>query len=169
MKRAFDGHEPVVADGAWVAQNATLVGRVTIGSNASVFFGAVLRGDVNSISLGDGSNIQDNVAVHCDDDKPTIIGRGVSVGHAAVVHGCTIGDDCLIGMNATVLSGAVVGNESLIAGGCVVLEGTVIPPRSLVAGVPGKVRRELTDDEVEGIRQNALHYRELSVLHARED
>ena len=169
MKRAFDGHEPVVADGAWVAQNATLVGRVTIGSNASVFFGAVLRGDVNSISLGDGSNIQDNVAVHCDDDKPTIIGRGVSVGHAAVVHGCTIGDDCLIGMNATVLSGAVIGAQSLVAAGTVVLEGSVIPPRSLVAGVPGKVRRELTDDEVAAIERNAAHYRELRLEHAAAD
>jgi acetyltransferase-like isoleucine patch superfamily enzyme len=169
MKRAFDGHEPVIADGAWLAPSATLDGRVTIGSHASVYFGAVLRGDVNSISLGEGSNIQDNVAVHCDDDKPTVIGRGVSIGHAAVVHGCTIGDDCLIGMNATVLSGAVIGNESLIAAGSVVLEGTVIPPRSLVAGVPGKVRRELTDAEVEDIRRNGIHYRELSALHSLED
>jgi carbonic anhydrase/acetyltransferase-like protein (isoleucine patch superfamily) len=169
MKRAFYGHEPVVADGAWIAPSAMVVGRVTIGSNASVFFGAVLRGDVNSISLGDGSNIQDNVAVHCDDDKPTVIGSGVSIGHAAVVHGCTIGDDCLIGMNATVLSGAIIGNESLIAAGSVVLEGTVIPPRSLVAGVPGKVRRELTDAEVEDIRHNGRHYRELSLQHSLED
>ncbi len=169
MKRAFDGHEPVVTDGAWIAPSAMLVGRVTIGAHASVYFGAVLRGDVNSISLGEGSNIQDNVAVHCDDDKPTVIGRRVSIGHAAVVHGCTIGDDCLIGMNATVLSGAVIGNESLVAAGSVVLEGTVIPPRSLVAGVPGKVRRELTDNEVEDIRRNGIHYRELSALHSLED
>ena len=169
MKRAFDGNEPVVADGAWIAPSAMLVGRVTIGLNASVFYGAVLRGDVNSISLGDGSNIQDNVAVHCDFDQPTVIGSGVSIGHAAVVHGCTIGDDCLIGMNATVLSGAVIGNESLVAAGSVVLEGTVIPPRSLVAGVPGKVRRELTDSEVDAIRHNGIHYRELSALHSLED
>lgn len=169
MKRAFDGHEPDIALGAWIAPNATLVGRVTIATGASVFFGAVLRGDVNSITLGEGSNIQDNVAVHCDTDAPTVIGRGVSIGHAAVVHGCTIGDDCLIGMNATVLSGAIVGNESLVAAGTVVLEGTVIPPRSLVAGVPGKVRRELSDDEVAAIRHNATHYRELSAQHSLED
>jgi carbonic anhydrase/acetyltransferase-like protein (isoleucine patch superfamily) len=169
MKRAFDGIEPVVAAGSWIAPNATLVGRVTIAAEASVFFGAVLRGDVNSITLGEGSNIQDNVAVHCDDDAPTVVGRGVSVGHAAVIHGCTIGNDCLIGMNATVLSRAVIGDESLVAAGTVVLEGTVIPPRSLVAGVPGKVRRELTDDEVAGIRQNALHYRELAAQHSLED
>lgn len=169
MKRAFDGIEPVVAAGSWIAPNATLVGRVTIAAEASVFFGAVLRGDVNSITLGEGSNIQDNVAVHCDGDAPTAVGRGVSVGHAAVIHGCTIGNDCLIGMNATVLSRAVIGDESLVAAGTVVLEGTVIPPRSLVAGVPGKVRRELSDDEVAGIRQNALHYRELAAQHSLED
>jgi ADP-glucose pyrophosphorylase len=169
MMRAFDGFEPVVAPGSWVAPNATLVGRVTISPEASVFFGAVLRADINSITLGEGSNIQDNVAVHCDTDAPTVIGRGVSIGHSAVVHGCTIGNDCLIGMNATVLSHAVIGDESLIAAGTVILEGTVIPPRSLVAGVPGKVRRELTDDEVAAIRQNATHYRELSATHSLED
>jgi carbonic anhydrase/acetyltransferase-like protein (isoleucine patch superfamily) len=169
MKRAFDGVEPVVAPNAWIAPNATLVGRVTIARDASVFFGAVLRGDVNSITLGEGSNIQDNVAVHCDGDAPTVVGRGVSIGHAAVIHGCTIGDDCLIGMNATVLSRAVIGDESLVAAGTVVLEGTVIPPRSLVAGVPGKVRRELTDDEVAAIRHNAQHYRELAAQHSLED
>ena len=169
MIRVFDGHRPTLDSDAWVAPNATLVGRVTIAASASVFYGAVLRGDVNSITLGEGSNIQDNVAVHCDGDKPTVIGRGVSVGHAAVVHGCTIGDDCLIGMNATVLSGAIVGSESLVAAGSVVLEGTVIPPRSLVAGVPAKGRRELSDDEVAAIRHNATHYRELSLQHQRED
>jgi carbonic anhydrase/acetyltransferase-like protein (isoleucine patch superfamily) len=169
MKRAFDGHEPVIAVDAWIAPNATLVGRVHIESGASVYFGAVLRADLNSITLGEGSNIQDNVAVHVDHDAPAIIGRGVSIGHAAVVHGCTIGDDCLIGMNATVLSHVVIGTESLIAAGTVVLEGTVIPPRSLVAGVPGKVRRELADDEVAAIRRNAATYRELSATHSRED
>lgn len=169
MKRAFEGHEPNIAESAWVAPNATLIGRVRIDPSASVYFGAVLRADINSITLGEGSNIQDNVAVHVDRDAPTTIGRGVSIGHAAVVHGCTIGDDCLIGMNATVLSHAVIGNECLIAAGTVVLEGTVIPPRSLVAGVPGKVRRELTDDEIAGIRLNATTYRELSVTHSRED
>ena len=169
MKRDFDGNSPKVSADAWVAPNATLVGRVEIAPQASVFFGAVLRGDVNSITLGQGSNIQDNVAIHCDTDKPTAIGTGVSVGHSAVVHGCVIENDCLIGMNATVLSGAVIGAESLVAAGSVVLEGTIIPPRSLVAGVPGKVRRQLTDDEVEAIRRNATHYRELSLLHQAED
>lgn len=165
--REFDGHSPRVEATAWVAPNATLVGRVTLGAEASVFYGAVLRGDTDTITLGARSNLQDNVVVHCDAGKPTSIGAGVSVGHGAVVHGCTIEDDCLIGMHATVLNGAVIGAGSLVAGGAVVLEGTVVPPRSLVAGVPAKVRRELTDDELAGIRANAAHYVELSRAHAR--
>jgi carbonic anhydrase/acetyltransferase-like protein (isoleucine patch superfamily) len=127
-----------------------------------VFFGAVLRGDRATITLGEGSNLQDNVLVHCDPGTPTTVGMGVSVGHGAVLHGCTIEDGCLIGMSATVLNRAVIGSESLVAAGAVVLEDTVIPPRSLVAGVPAKVRRELTDDEVAGLHRNAQTYVELS-------
>src|SRR5690606_14792807 len=119
----------------------------------------------DAIVLGAGSNLQDNVVVHVDEGVPTHIGSGVSVGHGAVVHGCTIEDDCLIGMNATVLNSAVIGRESLVAAGALVLEGTVIPPRSLVAGVPAKVRRELSDEEVAGIRRNADGYRMLSARH----
>ena len=104
--------------------------------------------------------------VHCDHGTPTIVGQRVSVGHSAVLHGCTIEDDCLIGMNATVLNGAVIGAGSLVAAGAVVLEGTIIPPRSLVAGVPAKVRRELTDDEVAEVTANAENYVELSRKHA---
>src|SRR5690606_42060374 len=107
----------------------------------------------------------DNVVVHGDPGSPAIIGSGVSVGHGAVVHGCIVEDDCLIGMNAIVLNRAVIGRESLVAAGALVLEDTVIPPRSLVAGVPAKVRRELTDDEVAKIRRNAESYRELSAAH----
>jgi carbonic anhydrase/acetyltransferase-like protein (isoleucine patch superfamily) len=152
------GKTPSVPDSAWVAPNATLVGSVTLGEGASVFYGAVLRGDVDSITLGEGSNIQDNVVVHCDAGKPTTIGANVSVGHAAVLHGCTIEDGVLIGMGATVLNLAVIGEGSLVAAGAVVLEGTVVPPGSLVAGVPAKVRRELTDEERAGIRDNAARY-----------
>jgi carbonic anhydrase/acetyltransferase-like protein (isoleucine patch superfamily) len=162
---SFDAATPYVPESAWVAPNATLVGHVTLGENASVFYGAVVRGDVDSISIGAGSNLQDNVVVHCDAGKPTTIGSGVSVGHAAVLHGCTIEDDCLIGMSATVLNNAVVGAGSLVAAGAVVLEGTVIPPRSLVAGVPARVRRELTNDELDHLRDNADRYVELSRKH----
>jgi carbonic anhydrase/acetyltransferase-like protein (isoleucine patch superfamily) len=158
----FDGTSPVIAESAWVAPNATLVGNVSLGAEASVFFGAVVRGDVDGIRIGDRSNIQDNVSVHCDSGIPTTVGTGVSVGHSAVLHGCTVEDDCLIGMSATVLNHAVIGAGSLVAAGSVVLEGTVVPPNSLVAGVPAKVRRELTDAEHAKLLSNADHYVELS-------
>ena len=157
---------PVIADTAFVAPGARIIGNVTLGARSSVWYNAVLRGDSASIELGEGSNIQDGVAVHVDASSPVVIGKGVSVGHNAVVHGCTIGDTVLVGMGAVVLSGAVIGDECLIAGGAVVLSGAVIPPRSLVAGVPGKVRRELTDDEIDGIRKNAEIYLEHSQHHA---
>lgn len=167
--RTYGGISPRIADTAWLAPNATLAGDVTISDHASVFFGAVLRADMDRIEVGAGSNVQDNVAIHVDYGHPALIGRNVSIGHAAVVHGCTIGDDCLIGMNSTVLSGAIIGESSLVAAGAVVLEGTVVPPRSLVAGVPAKVRRELTDEEVAAIRLNAERYRATKDEHARND
>jgi len=154
----FEGHTPEVHTSAWIAPNATLIGKVRIHGDASVWFGAVLRGDIDEIVLGAGSNLQDNAVVHTELGSPAIIGEGVSVGHGAVVHGCTIEDGCLIGMNATVLTGAVVGRDSLVAAGSVVLEGATIPPRSLVAGIPGKVRRPLTDDEIEGMHGNSARY-----------
>lgn len=157
----FDAHEPVVPDSAFVAPNATLVGRVTLGENSVVMFGAVLRADRDAIHLGEGSNLQDNVVVHGDPGYPAQIGSGVSVGHGAIVHGATVEDDCLIGMNATVLNGSVIGTGSLVAAGSVVLEGTIVPPGSLVAGVPARVRRDLTESEREAIRANALTYQEL--------
>lgn len=166
MRIPFGDAAPAVDESAWIAPTATLIGSVTVHPRASVFYGSVLRGDTDSISLGEGSNLQDNVVVHCDAGVPTTIGAGVSVGHGAVLHGCTIEDDVLVGMSATVLNGAVIGTGSLIAAGAVVLEGTVVPPRSLVAGVPAKVRRELTDDEQEKIRRNAETYLRLSAGHA---
>jgi carbonic anhydrase/acetyltransferase-like protein (isoleucine patch superfamily) len=162
---ALAGHTPQISDSAFVAPNATLVGQVTLGENTSIFYGAVLRADVDSITIGPGSNLQDNVSVHCDEGFPTSVGSGVSVGHSAVLHGCTVEDDCLIGMSATVLNGAVIGTGSLVAAGAVVLEGTIVPPGSLVAGVPAKVRRELSDDEKVGVRQNATHYLDIAAAH----
>ncbi len=163
---AFQDATPSVDATAWIAENATLVGRVTVRAGASVWFGAVMRGDTDDLELGEGSNLQDNVVVHADPGSPAIIGAGVSVGHGAVIHGCRIEDDCLIGMNATVLNGAVIGAGSLVAAGSVVLEGTVVPPRSLVAGVPAKVRRELSDDELVAVRGNAVHYVERAARYA---
>ncbi|GAA5029774.1 gamma carbonic anhydrase family protein [Microbacterium fluvii] len=156
---SVSGHAPVVDESAFVASGARVIGAVTLEEGSSVWYNAVLRADGDSITLGAGSNLQDNVSVHVDRGLPVVIGRDVSVGHNAVVHGCTIEDGCLIGMGSVVLSGAVIGAGSLVAGGAVVLEGAVIPPGSLVAGVPAKVRRELTDDEKAGILRNAETYR----------
>lgn len=157
----FGLHAPDIGDGVFLAPNATLIGEVTISRGVTIMFGAVLRADRDAISVGQGSNLQDNVVIHGDPGYPAVIGEGVSVGHAAVVHGAEVGNNCLIGMGATVLNGARIGAGSLIAAGAVVLEGTVIPPGSLVAGVPGKVRRELTTAEAEGIRANARTYQDL--------
>jgi len=161
----YDGDWPQIDPTAWLAPNATVVGQAQLDADVSVYFGAVIRADMARVHLGAGSNLQDNVVVHTDTGFPALIGAGVSVGHAAVVHGCTVEDRCLIGMNATVLNGAVVGTGSLVAAGSVVLEGTQIPPRSLVAGVPGKVRRSLTDEEYARVVQNALTYVELTAKH----
>lgn len=158
-------HTPRLDATAFVAAGARLIGAVSLAEGASVWYNAVLRGDSDSIAVGAGSNLQDNVSVHVDRGSPVIIGADVSVGHNAVVHGCTIEDGCLIGMGSVVLSGAVIGAGSLVAAGAVVLEGTVVPPGSLVAGVPAKVRRELTDDERAGILCNADVYRAHSVTH----
>ncbi len=162
---SINGTSPSIAGTAFAAPTASIIGDATLGGSASAFYGVSVRADTAPIRVGDGSNLQDNVVVHADPGFPTTIGSGVSVGHGAVVHGCTIENDCLIGMNATVLNGAVIGSESLVAAGAVVLEGTIVPPRSLVAGVPGKVRRPLSDEEVAGIRENARTYRGLARQH----
>jgi carbonic anhydrase/acetyltransferase-like protein (isoleucine patch superfamily) len=160
-----DGRTPWVDPSAWVATGAVLAGDVTLGERASVWYNTVLRAEAEPILIGARSNLQDNVSCHVDRGFPLTLGAGVSVGHGAVLHGCTIEDDVLVGMNATILNGAVVGSGSLIAAGALVLEGSVIPPRSLVAGVPAKVRRELTDAELAGIRRNADVYLEHSERH----
>jgi carbonic anhydrase/acetyltransferase-like protein (isoleucine patch superfamily) len=162
---SFKGHTPAVHPTAFVAPNATLIGRVSLAENSSVFYGSVLRGDTDAISIGTGSNVQDNVSMHTDEGLQLVVGSGVSIGHGAVVHGCVIEDDCLIGMGATILNRAVIGAGSLVAAGAVVLEDTVIPPGSLVAGVPAKVRRELTDEERIGVKLNASHYVALAASH----
>lgn len=158
MLIALADQTPQVPDSAFVAENATLVGSVVLGDGASVWYGAVLRADNEPITIGPRSNVQDNCSFHVDVGRPVTLGEGVSVGHNAVVHGATIEDFALIGMGAVVLNGAVIGSESLVAAGAVVPQGAVIPPRSLVAGVPAKVRRELTEDEVAGLHRNAAVY-----------
>jgi carbonic anhydrase/acetyltransferase-like protein (isoleucine patch superfamily) len=156
---SVSGKTPVIDPSAFLAAGARVIGDVRMAEGSSVWYNAVLRADGDSITIGAGSNLQDNVSVHVDHGKPVIIGENVSVGHNAVVHGCTIEDGSLIGMGAVVLNGAVIGAGSLVAGGAVVLEGSVIPPGSLVAGVPAKVRRELSGDERAALVRNAETYR----------
>jgi carbonic anhydrase/acetyltransferase-like protein (isoleucine patch superfamily) len=165
MLIALGDKTPQVADTAWIAPTAVLAGSVRIGEGASIWYGAVLRADNEPITIGARSNVQDNCVFHVDRGKPATLGEGVSVGHGAVVHGATIGDHVLVGMSATVMNGAVIGDETLIAAGALVTEGMVVPPRSLVAGVPAKVRRELSDDEVAGLHRNAEIYEGHRELH----
>jgi carbonic anhydrase/acetyltransferase-like protein (isoleucine patch superfamily) len=153
------GRTPQIDPSAFVATGARVIGAVSLGEGSSVWYNAVLRADSDSITVGAGSNVQDNVSVHVDDGHPVRIGANVSIGHNAVVHGCTIGDASLIGMGAVVLNGAVIGASCLVAAGAVVLEGTIVPDGSLVAGVPAKVRRELSEEERAGLRRNADTYR----------
>lgn len=149
---------PTVDESAFVADGARIVGDVTLHAGASVWYNAVLRADSAAIVIGPGSNVQDNVSVHVDAGHPVVVGAKVSIGHNAVVHGCTIGDGSLVGMGSVILSGAVIGEGCLIAGGAVVLGGTEVPPGSLVAGVPAKVRRALSDEERAGLIANADIY-----------
>jgi carbonic anhydrase/acetyltransferase-like protein (isoleucine patch superfamily) len=163
---ALEGAAPEIDPSAFVAAGARIVGAVALGQGASVWYNAVLRADSAPITLGARSNVQDNVSVHVDAGRPVIIGDDVSIGHNAVVHGCTIGDGSLIGMGSVILSGAVIGARCLIAGGAVVLEGMEVPDNSLVAGVPAKVRRELTEEERARLLRNAEVYLGHSARHA---
>jgi len=160
---------PDTARANWVAKNATVVGDVTLGEGSSVFYGAVLRGDIARIVVGTGSNIQDNAVVHLADDLDAIIGDYVTVGHSAIVHACTIGDECLIGMGAVILDGAQIGDRCLIAAGAVVTPRTVIPAGSMVAGTPAKVLRALAPEEQAGLRGWAEKYLAVSAAHATRE
>ena len=152
-------------DGAWVAPSATLVGAVTLGPGSSIWYACVLRADHDRITIGAESNFQDGCVMHADPGLPVTVGARVTVGHRAVLHGCTVEDDSLVGMGAMVLNGAHIGAGSLVAAGTVVLEGTQVPPGSLVAGLPGKVRRPMRPEEQEGLTRNAEEYVELTARH----
>lgn len=162
MEKAYDGIRPALDPTAWVAETAVLVGRVTLGAGANVWYGAVLRGDDNSIQVGAGSNIQDNAVLHCDPAYPLVVGQDVTVGHGALVHGCTVGDRCLIGMGAILLNGCVVGEESIVAAGALVTQNKVIPPGSMVMGTPAKVVRALTPEERSQLVASAEGYRHVA-------
>ena len=160
---------PDTARANWIAANATVVGDVTLGPRSSVFYGAVLRGDIARIVVGEGTNIQDNAIIHLADDLDAVIGVWCTVGHGAIVHACTIEDECLIGMGATILDGARIGARSIVGAGSVVTPHTVIPPGSLVLGAPGKVARPLSAQEQSGLRFWAEKYLEVSLAHAAHE
>jgi carbonic anhydrase/acetyltransferase-like protein (isoleucine patch superfamily) len=157
-------HRPLIAETAWIAPGAHVLGRVELADGASVWFGAVLRGDNEPIRIGAGSNVQENSVLHTDPGHPLVVGNGVTIGHQVMLHGCTIGDASLVGIQAVVLNGARIGRECLIGAGALVPEGREIPDRSLVIGTPGKVVRQLTDEEVAGIRASADRYRERAAM-----
>lgn len=158
MIKELKGIKPSIDEGAFVAETASVLGDVTIGEGSSIWYGAVARGDIAPITIGKYSNIQDNATVHNETDIPAVVGDYTVVGHNAIVHGCTIGDNCLIGMGAIILNRAVIGDNCIIGAGSLVTQGRVIPPNSLVVGSPAKVIREVTEEELDKVRKNAVRY-----------
>ena len=154
----LDTHVPEVDSTAWIAPGAQVIGQVTIGPDAGIWQGAVLRGDLEPIRVGRGSNIQDNAVLHTEADAPCVVGEDVTVGHGAILHGCTVGNGALIGMGATVLNRAVIGDDAVVGAGALVPEDKTVPARTLVVGCPARVVRTLTDGEVARNRANSRHY-----------
>jgi carbonic anhydrase/acetyltransferase-like protein (isoleucine patch superfamily) len=166
--RSLGDRAPQIDATAYIADGAQLIGDVVLGAGVSVWFNAVLRGDTERISVGAGSNVQDGAILHADPGFPCTVGTGVVTGHGAILHGCQIGDDCLIGMGAVVLNGAKIGPGSIVAAGAVVPEGKEFSPRSLIMGVPAKVVREATTQDLEQIAAGARHYQERARLYQAE-
>jgi carbonic anhydrase/acetyltransferase-like protein (isoleucine patch superfamily) len=154
----FGPHNPVLGEGAYVAPSADVIGRVTLGRDASVFFQCVLRADINTIAVGDRSNIQDHTTVHLADDLGVVIGADVSIGHGCTIHACTLRDRVLVGMGSIIMDGAVVSEDSLVAAGSLLPKGKTYPPGSLIMGNPARVARQLTPEEIAGIAKLALKY-----------
>jgi len=154
----LDGVIPRLHDSAWVADNAQVMGNVVLEADASVWFGATLRGDTETITVGKGSNIQDGSVLHADIGYPLVVGQNVTVGHMVMLHGCTIGDESLIGIGATVLNGANIGKHCLVGAGSLVTEGKTFPDGSMIMGSPARVVKTLTPEQIEGLRRSALHY-----------
>jgi carbonic anhydrase/acetyltransferase-like protein (isoleucine patch superfamily) len=163
------GKTPDIDRALFVASNATVIGDVTLGAQSSVFYGAVLRGDIARIAVGEGTNLQDNVVVHLADDLDAVIGSWCTVGHAAIIHACTIEEECLIGIGATVLDGARIGARSMIAAGAVVTPRTIVPPGSLVMGTPAKIVRTLSEGEQRALRGWAEKYLDVDKAHATRE
>jgi len=163
----YDGKKPSIGKNVFIAPNATVIGDVVIRDNASIWYGVVIRGDMEPVAIGENTNIQDNCTVHTDYGHPTVIGSNVSVGHNAVVHGCTIESNCLVAMNAVVLTGAHLEEGSIIAAGSVVKEGDRIEKYTLAAGVPARTKKVLTKASIQPFLQPVKNYRALSIKHAK--
>jgi len=159
--REFNGKKPQIADSAFVAETAALIGQVTVGADSSVWYGAVLRGDNAAITVGAGTSIQDNVTLHCEPGHPLTIGNNVTVGHNAIVHCTAVGDNTLVGMGARLLDGAVIGSHCVIGAGAVVKENAVVPDGTMMVGIPAKAIRELTPEQIAAL-QLPSHYIELA-------
>jgi carbonic anhydrase/acetyltransferase-like protein (isoleucine patch superfamily) len=169
MVRAFAGRRPVIPASSYVDMSAQILGDVALGEQSSVWMNAVLRGDVHSIRVGARSNVQDNAVLHGQRGVwPVVVGDGCTIGHGAIVHGCVLEDEVLVGMGAVILNGARIGAGSIIAAGAVVTEGVHIPPASLVTGVPGKVRRSLNSTDLDLIRAYAQNYIEYTAVYLAE-
>lgn len=158
MVHKIGGKVPEVDKALFVAWNAEVAGSVTLAADTGIWFSATLRGDIEHIKVGRGSNVQDGATLHTDFGLPCVVGDGVTIGHRAILHGCTVGDDCLIGMGAVVLSGAVIGRESIVGAGALVTEGKSFPPRSLIIGSPAKAVRTLDDEAIRKVRENGRVY-----------
>ena len=154
----FEGHTPKLDPDSWIASNSVVIGKVELKKDSNIWFNVTLRGDVEPITVGEGSNVQDGSVVHSDPGCPVIIGKNVTIGHLVMLHGCVIEDDCLIGIGSTILNKAKIGKNSIIGANALVTENKVIPERSLVLGSPGKIIREVTDEEIKSIKENAEHY-----------
>ena len=154
----LEGVAPQIAESAWIADSAQVMGDVQLGADASVWFGTVVRGDTAHITIGEGTNVQDASVLHADEGMPLTIGRHVTVGHQVMLHGCTIGDESLIGIGAIVLNGAKIGKICLVGAGALVTEGKEFPDGSMIIGSPARVVRQLTPEQIEGLRRSAQHY-----------
>ncbi len=162
----FLTRKPDIAAAAFVATNAQIIGDVRLGKDSSVFYGAVLRGDIESIHIGEATNVQDGCIIHLADDLGARVGAWCTIGHAAIIHACTVGDECLVGMRAVILDGAEIGDQCLIAAGALVTQRMKIPPRSMVMGTPAKVVRSLNEAEIVSLRQSAEKYKIVAAAHA---
>ncbi len=159
MIRAFRGSQPRIAETAFVADSAEVIGDVVIGEESSIWFHCVIRGDVNFVRIGSRTNIQDLCVLHVrSDDRPVIMGDDITVGHRAIIHGCTVRDRVLIGMGATILDGVTIGEDSIVGAGALLTPGTIIPPGSFVIGIPAEVKRGVTQEELAWVRRSALNY-----------